>query len=169
MSQLIITFQETNSCASRCQGKLVTTPVSVWILQVFIPFFNSVTDLLPIMLSTSCHVHRLNTGGLLSHHAPPLQYLLLSFCFYFGWKLCWIISTHFPLIPLEASFKSKRITSLNTLPFSTKLQSHTPVKRGLDKKCDTTSPHSSLSPWHPLSTPFNFCFPPFSPSQIRLS
>lgn len=108
------------------------------------------------------------------HHCfvyPFLHLRLFLFfppVFIFGGKLLWIISTHFSFILVEASFKWKGLRSVNTLPFGTKPQSHSPVKGDLDKKIVSssvphlTTPRPTLS-FLPLtllnSPPVQFYFP----------
>lgn len=75
----------------------------------------------------------------------------------------------FSLYPVGSQFQVGRITLVNTFPFSTKLQSHSPVKRSLDKKIvSRTLPH--LTAHLPLNTPrLHFPLvssPPFPPRLI---
>lgn len=135
MSRLIVTVQERNSCASHCQRKLSSTPVSIWIFQVctILAHFNTVRDLLPITLYTRPCVHFLEWGLLIylfmCDCAPTLPLLFL-----FWLKIVLDYFNTFSLYPVGSQFQVERITSLNTFPFSTKLQSHTPVKGHMIRK-----------------------------------
>ena len=79
------------------------------------------------------------------------------FCFCVDWKLCWIISTHSPSIPVEGDFQVVRITAVNTFPFGAKLKSHSPAQGDLDKKIVSSREYLATQP-HP---------PPYSPPHAR--
>lgn len=83
------------------------------------------------------------------HCAPPSPSSLL---FLFWLKIVLDYFNTFSLYPVGSQFQVERITLVNTFPFGTKLQSHSQVKGGFDKKIvSSTQPH--------LSTPFILPFP----------
>lgn len=98
------------------------------------------------MLSTSCCAHCLNCLGFvylfMRHCASPLSSSPSFLLFLFWLKIVLDYFNTFSLYPVGSQFQVERITSVNAFPFGTKLQSHSPVKGGLDKKIvSSTLPH----------------------------
>ena len=129
------------------------------------------------MLSTSRCAHCLDGGGLFTSLCITLLLfspaLLLSFCFYFWLKILLDYFNTFSVYPVGSQFEVERITSVNTFPFGTKLQSHSPVKEGLDKKIVSSTPSHLRTHPLPLITlpsPFPLVFSqPFLPRLIPCS
>lgn len=113
--------------------------------------------------STSHCVHCLNTGDLFTSLCitvlPPTPALLLFLQFLFWLEIVLDYFNTFSLYPVGSLFRVGRITLVNTFPFGTKLESHSPVKESLDKKIvSSTPPH--LTAHLPLNT-LSSQFPPF--------
>lgn len=98
---------------------------------------------------------------------PPTLALLLFLQFLFWLEIVLDYFNTFSLYPVGSQFQVGRITLVNTFPFGTKLQSHSPVKESLDKKIvSSTLPH--LTAHLSLNTPssqFPPCFVPTIPSS----
>lgn len=85
------------------------------------------------------------------HSAPPLLSSPPLLLFLFWLKIVLDYFNTFFIYPIGSQFQVERITSVNTFPFGTKLQSHSPVKRVLDKKI-VSSRAPYLTPHLPLNT-----------------